>query len=252
MRESLLALLTIALGALVLPTAAAAEEPEPPAEADKKPWEFKVAAGISLREGDESKFNGNADTLFKYGWTRDTLTFRALGDYGESDGDRDTENYGANLEWRRDLAGRFFWLSNAGADSDQIQGRNLRVTVNTGPGYRVWQGEENEFFDVATGLGYRHERFRGDDPDNDLLDMIASYDYQQTLGEAVEIIHATDFYAPVNEIENYLVKSEVTLSVPLFSGLHFRNNARYEYVHEPAEDRKSSNFWLTMGLEYRL
>jgi len=250
MRERLLQLgiLIGVLGALALP--AAAEDPAP-AEPEK-PWEFKIAAGISLREGDESKFNGNGDLLYKYGFTKDTLTFRALGDYGESDGDRDTENYGANLKWRHDFDGRFFWLSNTGADSDQIQGRNLRVIVNSGPGYRIWQDGDANFFDVATGLGYRHERFRGDDPNNDLLDMVAGYDYQQIFGEAVEIVHATDFYAPVNEIEAYLVKSEITLSVPLFAGLHFRNNARYEYVHQPADDRKESNFWLTMGLEYRL
>jgi hypothetical protein len=41
--------------------------------------------------------------------------------------------------------------------------------------------------DVAAGFGYRHERFRGDDPNDDLLDMIAGYDYQQTIGEAAEI-----------------------------------------------------------------
>ena len=193
--------------------------------------------------------------LYRYAFTQDIFTLRGLADYGESDGDRDTENYFGNAEWKHTFTDRFFWLSNVGADSDQIQGRNIRILANTGPGYRIWQGEENEFFDISSGIGYRYEKLRNDDrtrTTNDLIDAIAGYDYQQTFGEAIEIIHSTDLYAPVNDIEDFLAKSEITLSVPLFSGLHFRNNARYEYVNEPAEGRQNSNFWLTIGLEYRL
>lgn len=225
------------------------EEPAP--EEDPRPWDFSAAVGISLRDGDQSKFNGNADIQYSYSFPVDTFGFRALGDYGESDGDRDTENYFAGIDWRHDFTERFFWQSIISGDSDQIQGRNFRFQTITGPGYRVW-AQDTQFLDLAAGVGYRHERFREPTPNNDLVDATAGWDYYAIFGEVLELSQTTDFYAPVNDIENFLAKAEATLSVPVFEGLHFRNNARYEFVNQPAEGRKSSNVWLTMGLEYRL
>ena len=103
------------------------------------------------------------------------------------------------------------------------------------------------------GLSARSgEQFRGGEPDNNLVDLRAGYEYRDVIGEVLEIVHKTDLFAPVNDTENFLAKSEITLSVPLVGGLHFRNHARYEYVNQPADGSESSNFWLTIGLEYRL
>lgn len=238
----------IAMGArsALAQEAAGAPDPEP------DPWEARVALGGSLRAGDESRYSGNADGMLLRRFDVDTWTWTAVGDYGKTGGERDAENFGTNLEWRHAFNGRFFWLSNAGADHDAVQGRNLRLLVNTGPGYRIWEASEKRFFDVSTGVGYRHERFRGDEFDNNLIEGRAGYEYRDIIGETLEIVHQTDVFAPANEIEAFLAKSELTLSVPLVGGLHFRNNARYEYVNQPADDNEESNFWLTIGLEYRL
>lgn len=228
------------------PVAGSPDEPEP------KRWEARFALGGSLRAGDESRYSGNADGMLKRLWEQDTVTWRAVGDYGKTGGERDAENFGSSLDWRHDFQSRFFWLSTASADHDAVQGRNLRLQFNTGPGYRIWEASEKRFFDVSAGAGYRHERFRGDEPNNDLADLRVGYEYQDLIGEVLEVVHRTDFYAPANDIDDYLAKSELTLSVPLVGGLHFRNNARYEYVNQPAEGNEESNFWLTIGLEYRL
>jgi putative salt-induced outer membrane protein YdiY len=221
------------------------EEPEAPLV-----WEFDLAAGGTLRSGDENRYAGNADVRARRFWSADTVTFRALGFYGKTGGEVDTNNAGAFLDWRHALGDRFFWLSQSSAETDPVQDRNLRVTVSTGPGYRMWEQSETEFFDIASGLGYRYETFRGDEGDNNLLDARAGYVYQDKLGEALDVIHFSDVYAPVYDIENFLFRSELTLSVPLFGGIHWRNNVRYEYVNEPAEGRKNSNVWLTFGVQY--
>lgn len=215
-------------------------------------WEGRFALGGSVRGGDQSRYAGNADLNLKRSWSRDSLAFRALADYGKTGGDRDSENYGAKLSWRRDVRERFFWHASTGIDADAVQGRNVRVTADTGPGYRLWEAAEKRFFDVQSGLGYRHEQFRRGEPENNLVDLRAGYEYQDLIGEVLELVHKTDVFAPMNDFENFLAKAEITLSVPLVGGLHFRNHARYEYVNEPAGGRESSNFWLTIGLEYRL
>jgi putative salt-induced outer membrane protein YdiY len=242
----------VSLGLVLVAAPAASEDAaDPPADPPKK-WEASIALGGSLRSGDENRYSGNADGMLKRLWDADTLTWTAFGDYGKTGGDRDVEDFGTGLDWRHAFNGRFFWLSTVSADHDAVQGRNLRLQASTGPGYRLWRASEDRYFDVSTGLGYRHEEFRRDEPDNDLFDWRVGYEYKDKIGEIVEILHKTNVFTPLNDIENFLAQSELTLSVPLVYGIHFRNSARYEYVNEPADDKENSNFWLTIGLEYRL
>jgi len=241
---------TLAFVGIATP-AASQDAADPPADPPKK-WEASVALGGSLRSGDENRYSGDADGMLKRLWDRDTLTWTAFGNYGKTGGERDVEDFGTGLGWRRQFHNRFFWLSTVSAGHDAVQGRNLRLQASTGPGYRIWEASKDRYFDASTGLGYRHEQFRGDEPDNDLFDWRVGYEYKDKIGEVVELLHKTDVFTPLNEIENFLAKSELTLAVPLVGGLHLRNSARYEYVNEPADDKENSNFWLTIGLEYRL
>ena len=249
-----LAWITIGLLVAIVSAPAAGEEAAVAGEEEPKAWDARIAAGLSLREGDESNFTANGDVMVGRRWTADTLTFRGLADYGKSGGDTLAENYGATLTWRRDLTERFFWRTVGGLDSDQVQGRSLRATIGTGPGYRIWEASENEFLDFWGSLGYRYERFRSHSrtPDNNLVDLGLGYDYHDVWKDVVEIVHSTGVFTPLNDAENFLARTEATLSVPLFSGLHFRTNTRYEYVNEPAAGAKSSNWWFSLGLEYRL
>jgi hypothetical protein len=240
-----------ALAVVVFSPPAGAQDADPPDDPPKL-WEARIALGGSLRSGDENRYSGNADGMLERKFDVDTLTWTAFGNYGKTGGERDVEDFGTQLDWRHDFTERFFWLSSASADHDAVQDRNLRFQASSGPGYRIWEASEKEFFDIFSGVGYRHERFRGDEPNNDLIDLKAGYEYQDMIGEVLEIVHKSEVFAPVNEIENFLAQSELTLSVPLVGGLHFRNNARYEYVNDPADDKENSNFWLTIGLEYRL
>jgi len=237
----------VLIGLWAVPTTGFADEKE-----GKPPWEARVAAGFALRGGDTNQFSLNGDTRVRRNFEVDSLTLRGLADWGKTGGSVDSENYGGFLDWRHDFTPRFFWLSSTGVSADPVQDRNIRVEVSSGPGYRLWQESENEFFDVNSGLGYRHEQFRKGKGDNDFVEMTGGYDYHDMIGDKLEVEHSTNLRAPLNEIEGFIANSEITLSIPLVGSLHFRNNARYEFVYDPADDSKKSNYWLTIGLEYRL
>lgn len=233
--------------------AAAAAAQDAPAKPDepKNPWGVKAALSGSLRAGDEDKGSANADLEVGYTFNSDSLTFRALGDYGVSKGTEDTKDASGTLTWRHDFTHRFFATAKLYADTDPIQDRELRFIVDAGPGYRIWEQSKKEFFEVSSGVGYRADRFKAPTPDDDFLDLRASYRYQDKIGDALEVTHHTDFSFPANQVEDFLVKSELTLAVPLFKGFFLRNNVRVEYDNRPALDKKSTNLWLTLGLEYR-
>ena len=248
MLVALVALPAMSQDAAEAPASAADANPPPP-----KRWEASLALGGSLRSGDENRYSGNANGMLKRLWDRDTATWTAFGDYGKTGGKADVNDFGTGLEWRHQFSGRLFWLSNFGADHDAIQARNVRIAVYTGPGYRIWEADaEKRYFDVNSGLGYRHESFAGDTPDNDLFDLRTGYEYKDVIGKVLEIEQKTNLYTPLNEIRNFLAHAELTLSVPLVGSLYFRNSARYEFVNEPADGKEHSNFWLTIGLEYKL
>lgn len=253
--------LCIAAALFLSSTAVAQDPPAPDAAADAaaeappdppKLWEAKAALAVSWRSGDENKTAANADLEIARKWEVDKLTFRALGDYGKSGGVEDTKNASASLTHRHDFTDRLFSQARVYADTDPVQDRELRFTVDAGPGYRVWQvAGEKEYFDVMAGLGFRADRYKPPTPDRDLFDARASYKYEDTIGEVLEVVHTTEILAPVNLIENYLVKTELILAVPIVKSFFLRNNVRVEYDHRPAEGRKQINSWLTLGLEYR-
>jgi putative salt-induced outer membrane protein YdiY len=232
-------------------TAVAAQDAPAQTDAPTNPWGVKAALSGSLRTGDEDKGAANGDVEVGYKFNSDSLTFRALGDYGVSNGSEDTKDASGSLTLRHDFTHRFFGTAKVYADTDPIQNRELRFIVDAGPGYRIWEQNDKEFFEVSSGVGYRADRFKAPTPDDDFLDLRASYRYHDKIGDALEISHATDFSFPANQVEDFLVKSELTLSVPLLKGFFLRNNLRLEYDNRPALDKKSTNLWLTLGLEYR-
>lgn len=238
----------VALASWAFPSAGLAEEEEE----ETPKWEARAAAGFALRGGDTNQFSLSGDTRVRRNFTDDSLTFRGLADWGKTGGTVDSENYGGFLDWRHDFTSRFFWLSTTGVSADPVQDRNIRIQASSGPGYRLWQESDKEFFDVSSGVGYRHEQFRKGKDDNNFVDLVGGYDYHDMIGEALEVVHTTRLAMPANETKSWLATSELTLSIPLVGSIHFRNNARYEYVNDPADDSKKSNYWLTIGLEYRL
>lgn len=251
---------------LVLAASASAHDPDAPEEPPPppSPWEVAVALGGSLRGGDVSRFAANGDASVSYYWATDRLTGRVLADYGETTNQVvnvagflvdqkvvDTQNYGGSLLWRHDFTERFFNEARTTADSDPIQSRDVRVTADITPGYRVWMRSEKEYFDVKAGPSYRFERFNDGSPDNQFFEGRAAYQFEGRIGEALEIQHQTEILVPFSEVEAYLLRSELTLSVPLVYGFYLRTNGRIENLGRPAVGRKDTNYWITFGLEYR-
>ena len=232
----------------------------------KTGWSGEVSASFAAQTGtvDTVAVTGDASTTRT--WEKDEVTLRFTGSYGtssETGGTKDTiqDNQALRGAWRRTLIDRLFLDSRTLVSRDSSQDRRLRFMLNSGPGYRVWRGEDEakSHFDVSAGLGYRYEVYDGNanqafmDTDIDhLVDLVAAFEYKNMLfDDKIDFTHTAAIAIPANSLSNYLVRSEAIIGVPLTAAWSFRTSFVIEYTNEVPDRINKTRTNTTIGLGYK-
>jgi putative salt-induced outer membrane protein YdiY len=260
-------LASVTLAFVMFGGAAFAEDEEEKEEG----WTGEIAASVNAQTGSTDTFAGSLDARTeKVFHEKDLLRFRFSGVYGTTrsrDNDVNTETISnsqmVSSTWKRSFSGRFFWLTTPSLARDSTQDLDLRAIFATGPGYRLWQGEDGEstHFDIAVGPGYRYEIYDGntggtvsENGDTDhFADLVASFEYMNMLfDDKVEYRHTGSVRMPANDTASYLLRSEVVFGVPITASWSFRTGFVVEYVAEPGSDEVNNTTTRTnVGLEYK-
>ncbi len=142
---------------LVFAEAAGETSAEPADEAEesgqKASWSGSVEAGIQIREG-------NTETTDIYGRVgalrrsdKHELTLSASYDYGELEGDTNTNRASAGCGYRLYQWERAYLFGAAGAERDEIKHLELRLNASSGPGYRFIDSEKTKLLgEVGAGV----------------------------------------------------------------------------------------------------
>lgn len=245
-------------------------------------WTGDLALSISAQTGSVDTFAGTVDSGIERLWTEDDLRFRFTGAYGTS---RDSKNDPSDEDsqddvvqdtqtlrgdWKHRLAERWFWESGSMLSRDSTQDLDVRYRLATGPGYRVWQGEDSpkQHFDVSAGVGYRYEIYDGNTgpstendtlgdlvvdngTDSHLADLIAKFDYKNILFDGKIIwSHTGGIAMPANKTGAFIVTTEAIASIPITAGWSFRTGLFYEYVNDVPDNINPSTFRATVGVGY--
>lgn len=254
-------------------------------EAKEEGWDGKVIASITAQTGSVDTFAGTIDALGERKWEVDLATLRFVGVYGTS---RDRENDGGNpsnddvvqdtqaltARWKRSITDRFFWLTGSELSRDSTIDREVRATLRSGPGYRVWMGDDADtrHLDISAGFGYRYELYDGNTgpapeasgncnvvgdlvcgngTDANLAEVIAGFEYKNLYFEdRVKYSHTGSVGLPVNDTNAYIVRTEMLIGIPLSEAWSFDTGFFYEYVNDVPEDQNPSTFRTTVGLGY--
>lgn len=260
------------LGVLMWATIAAGPAFAADGDDEKKDgWTGEASASVTAQSGSVDTFAGAITAGAQRKWTKDTLGVRFAGFYGttrdrrglRSKNDTIQNSQGLFGDWKHIIEKGFFWVSTAELSRDTTQDREVRARVNTGPGYRTWQGAKAdvEHFDLNAGFGYRYELYDGnvdldpalrvDGSDQHLAEAIAGFEYKNDLFDGrVMWTHTGSVALPVNRTEAYIVTTEIIASVPLSDAWSFRTGAFYEYVNDVPDDLNPSTFRVTLGLGY--
>jgi putative salt-induced outer membrane protein YdiY len=240
-----------------------------PVYAEEDGWTGGVGASLTAQTGTTDSFVGSIDASGERSWAKDEVglrfnaTFGQTRKIGDDGGDKVTQNSQALLgNWKRTIHDRFFWGSNSELSRDSVQNREVRVALSTGPGFRLWTGEaeSKQYFDVSGGLGYRYELYnvtsgRPDrdnyDPDN-FADIVGNFEYKNMLLEdSIEFTHIGSVKMPANDVEAFLISTEVIFGVPLTATWSLRASFLAEYQNTVPDKTNQMTTRTNLGLSYK-
>ena len=203
--------------------------------ADTPPaWKGQISLGGSLSRGNVDTIAGVLKANAERASDPHLLRLRLYAEYGESDGDKDDDDQDLNEHYRFSFNDRLFAYVDSLQGRDSVQNIDFRFLVNAGPGYRVWQKGDKQYFDVEGGVGYRHELRHRDSDRSDPTGRVAA-DYANMIGIA-EFQQTGEFLLPFNDTGAWLAKARTSLSFRLTETWSFENSLNLEYNNDPALD----------------
>ena len=117
-------------------------------EEEEAVWAAEVIAAIAATSGTIDTFSGSTDMKAERTWNEiDLVGVRFTGVYGtkreRNDGSRTSTETIKNAQelgarWKRTIRKRFFWLTPTEVSRDSVQELEVRYTLASGPGYRLW------------------------------------------------------------------------------------------------------------------
>ena len=252
-------------------------------EEEKEVWASELILSIAATSGTIDTFSGSVDAKTERNFDDvDLVSVRFTGVYGtkreRNDGSRTSTETIKNAQelsarWKHTIHDRFFWLTPTSAQRDSVQELEVRYTLATGPGYRLWMPEDNSdkrHLDISAGPGYRYEIWDGntgaktspppgvaDTGENGdtshYADLVVGFEYKDLFFDGnVEYTHTGAARMPANDPNSYLLRSELIFDVPLTRGWTFRTGFVVEFVNNPGTDEiTNTTTRTTVGLGYK-
>ena len=238
--------LVLPIALMALPALAA------PGEGEEKSWSGSVSLSGGHSSGTKNSFTGRLEAGAQHDWERDRARFNIDALYGRSDGEVDANAQKAFGDYRHNFTRRFFGYWNAEVGRDAVEEIKLRALTTLGPGYRLWLQDEKRYLDGEIGVGYLHESYLDGTDTRNSPQLRAAYEYRDLLGpqQVLEVSHNTEVLLPLNDVEALLVRSRISLAVPLVLEFKFKVSFDAEYQNQPALSAEKWNTKSTFGLLY--
>lgn len=158
-----------------------------------------------------------------------------------------TNEVHGNTKAEYDLTPRIFVLGAFDAEYDEIERLSYRLVPKAGLGYRLYK-TETAFFQLESAPAYLGERFFGGATNDAFaLSFGAEGEYllpwDAVLAGRAEYLPAVDDWA-----DDYLLRSEISLTMPLVGFLNFRAMLADQYDNTPAPGTERNELQTSLGL----
>jgi putative salt-induced outer membrane protein YdiY len=167
---------------------------------------------------------------------------------GES-GDLETtvEKYYGSVRLDLFLGSRLFAFGFGGWNRDQFQDLDLRSNYTVGLGYQLIDTDHTDLRFLGSG-GARIENYTsGGDQSTGIVALAG--EYKQELGPL--LFDWSVSWAPsVEDVKDYRVLSDASLTTTIFQGLGFRIGSRNEYNNNPPSEIEKHDWLFTTALTY--
>jgi putative salt-induced outer membrane protein YdiY len=217
-------------------------------------WQANLAFGFSDKSGN-SRARGISSTLDIERRTRKdriTLGFglnRESSQLANGDFETTVSKYYGNLRVDVFVNSRFFFFGSTRQERDRFQDIALRSTYNTGLGFQAVAVDRTDLnFSVAGGA--RREKFISGGAETASVAAVASK-LRHDFGPAV-LLWQLDFSPTVEDLGDYRLISDISITAPLFLGIGFRIGALDEYNSRPKPGIEKNDLLLTTTLSYTI
>jgi len=215
-------------------------------------WEASLDAGFSLSDGTTDTTNatvGFHSERRKPG-TRFVFATRYLfgteKQRGAPESTLNNEVHGL-LKGEYDLTERLLLLSSFDAEYDEIERLSYRLVPKLGLGYRIYKSE-TAFFQVESAPAYVLERFFGGDK-NDFFGISFGAETGVKLPYSAALTGRVDYLPAIDDWANdYLIRSELAVTMPIVGMLNFRAALADQYDSTPATGNDRNELQTTVGL----
>jgi putative salt-induced outer membrane protein YdiY len=172
-------------------------------------------------------------------------TLGAQGFFGKSEGERNRENAGAEISYRHNLEGRYYYAAEARLYYDGMADLDYQATALLSLGYDLVKSDDT-LLAVEAGPAYITEKKGGEQKDFVAARLAATVDH--LINERVLLWERVEYLPALNETDFYLVLAEVGVESSLSDWLNFRTAAQLRYDSAPAADKEETDLFMTASL----
>ena len=217
-------------------------------------WVANLAFGFSDKSGNSRARGLSATVDVERRTSKDRITLglglnRESSQTGDGDFEATVSKYHGSLRLDVFFNRRFFVFGGTRQERDRFQDIALRSTYNVGLGYQAVAKDDTDLnFSFAGGV--RRESFVSAGSETAGVATVASK-LRHDFGP-VFILWQLDFSPKVEDVEDFRLVSDVTLTAPLFLGIGFRIGVLDEYNSRPQLGIEKNDLLITTRLSYTI
>lgn len=169
----------------------------------KKPenWSGKATVGIAEKRGEKNTSDINLAGELEIKEKKTNKKWAAFYNYGEQDGSKNTDDYGASFRYRYDLTERSFIQAMTTYSHDGIKEIRHKATQSIGYGYALIKNE-TMVLNVVPGVAAQYLDEEGDD--TGVTFMFNPYqDFTWFISERFKLTESLDPFIGVSDTNNY-------------------------------------------------
>lgn len=150
-----------------------------------------------------------------------------------------------------DITPRFLLLASMDGEYDEIERLSFRGVPKLGLGYRILK-TPSAFLQLESAPSYVYERFFGGDT-NEFFGISFGAELGASLPLGSDMTWRLDYLPAIDDwTEDYLIRSQAALTMPLVSVFHLRFAVANQYDNTPAPGIDRHEIQTTLGIAVRL
>lgn len=220
------------------------------AAAEPKTLSSSIALGVTVNDGNSDNSMYNASLTLDYVPDANTSTRLAIdGAYGETDGDKSTDNAKAVADYKHHFCPWGYAFVNTSIGYDDIADVDYRWILSAGPGVYLMK-EDNVYLNLEAGPALISEKKGGESSEN--LALRVGERYERVTETGAKFWQSAEYLPLIDDFGTYILNTEIGVEAPVSKSLNIRLVVKDTYDSKPATDRENNDVSVIGALAYTL